>query len=208
MLADKKWQPVRQRLTLPRAPAAAAAPGSKGSGKPAAVVLDPKKRLSEYYPASGASSKPVLEVEFKDLGPQIGYQTVFFWEYFGPLVIYPLFYFFPQILYAPFGFAPGELSAHQTSFVQALATGFWCAHYLKRILETYLVHRFSHATMPIANLFRNCAYYWLFAAYVSYFVNHPRYTEAPPVQVVVGLSLGVVSELANLYCHIALANLR
>ena len=27
--------------------------------------------------------------------------------------------------------------------------------------------RFSHATMPILNLFKNCAYYWLFAAYVS-----------------------------------------
>lgn len=30
---------------------------------------------------------------------QIAYSTVFFWEYFGPLVIYPLFFFFPQYLY-------------------------------------------------------------------------------------------------------------
>lgn len=33
------------------------------------------------------------------LYPQIDYATVFFWEYFGPLVVYPLFYFFPQYLY-------------------------------------------------------------------------------------------------------------
>lgn len=33
---------------------------------------------------------------------QIGYRTVFFWEYFGPLVIYPLFYFLPQLLYPGF----------------------------------------------------------------------------------------------------------
>lgn len=31
--------------------------------------------------------------------PQIGYATVFFWEYFGPLVVYPLFYFLPHLLY-------------------------------------------------------------------------------------------------------------
>ena len=30
---------------------------------------------------------------------QIGYTTVFFWEYFGPLVVYALFYFFPGVLY-------------------------------------------------------------------------------------------------------------
>ena len=30
---------------------------------------------------------------------QIGYSTVFFWEYFGPLAVYPLFYYLPQIFY-------------------------------------------------------------------------------------------------------------
>lgn len=30
---------------------------------------------------------------------QIGYATVFFWEYFGPLMVYPLFYMLPQIFY-------------------------------------------------------------------------------------------------------------
>lgn len=30
---------------------------------------------------------------------QIDYSTVFFFEYFGPMVIYPLFFFLPQIFY-------------------------------------------------------------------------------------------------------------
>ena len=30
---------------------------------------------------------------------QIGYSTVFFWEYFGPLVTYAVFYFFPHVFY-------------------------------------------------------------------------------------------------------------
>lgn len=48
---------------------------------------------------------------------------------------------------------------------------------LQRIFETGNVHVFSHATMPIFNLFRNSSYYWLFAAFVSYNMNHPRYTD-------------------------------
>lgn len=212
---NRKWHPVRQRLTLrtPQGPAAsasatsAAAPAAgpgKSAKKPPAVVLDAKKRLQDYT----TPAAPVLEVEFKDLGPQVGYQTVFFWEYFGPMVIYPLFFLFPQVLYAPFGFSKEELSAAHTGPVQAWACAFWVGHYAKRIFETYFVHRFSHATMPVANLFRNCSYYWLFAAFVSYFVNHPRYTEVPLEQAVVGLSLGTAAELANFYAHIVLRNLR
>lgn len=30
---------------------------------------------------------------------QIGYAMVFFWEYFGPMVVYPLFIFFPSVFY-------------------------------------------------------------------------------------------------------------
>ena len=50
------------------------------------------------------------------------------------------------------------------------------AHYAKRIFETFFVHSFSRATMPIFNLIRNCGYYWTFAGLMSYFINHPRYT--------------------------------
>jgi very-long-chain enoyl-CoA reductase len=53
---------------------------------------------------------------------------------------------------------------------------FHTAHYAKRILETIFVHHFSHATMPLSNLFKNCTYYWCFAALMSYFINHPQYT--------------------------------
>ncbi len=30
---------------------------------------------------------------------QVGYAAVFFWEYFGPMVVYSLIYFFPHLIY-------------------------------------------------------------------------------------------------------------
>ena len=30
---------------------------------------------------------------------QIGYAAVFFWEYFGPMVVYALIYFLPHLVY-------------------------------------------------------------------------------------------------------------
>lgn len=36
---------------------------------------------------------------FKDLGPQVGWTTVFLTEYAGPLIIYLLFYARPLIIY-------------------------------------------------------------------------------------------------------------
>lgn len=52
--------------------------------------------------------------------------------------------------------------------------------------------------MPIFNLFKNCGYYWGFAAFVSYFVNHPLYTAPPEMQTYVALALALLCQLGNL----------
>ena len=89
-----------------------------------------------------------------------------------------------------------------------IAVACWAFHYAKRILETVFVHRFSNATMPIMNLFKNCSYYWGFAAYVSYHVNHPLYTAPCDVQVYAGLAAFAFCELGNFSVHWALRCLR
>lgn len=130
--------------------------------------------------------------------PQIGYRTVFFWEYFGPLAVYPLFFLLPQLFYPGLTCAlldqhqPGSArrpalgggrllrcrrhSGHKPAstvwgvllqccrcaagqaapaapppflcsptsprpLAQSLALAYWTLHYVKRIAETFLVHK-------------------------------------------------------------------
>eukprot|EP01137_Pigoraptor_chileana_P029414 Opistho-2@14629 len=139
---------------------------------------------------------------FKDLGPQIGWATVFLAEYAGPLFVYLLFAARPALIY-------GEAASKTPlTHVQQTAAACWAFHYAKRVLETIFVHRFSHGTMPIFNLFKNCSYYWGFAAFIAYFVNHPLFTAPGEDQVKIGLALFAFAELGNFSIHIALRNLR
>lgn len=143
-----------------------------------------------------------FKLYFKDLGPQVGWTTVFLTEYAGPLFIYLIFYFRPSFIY-------GSKQAKQHDVIH-LACACWVFHYAKRLLETIFVHRFSHATMPILNIFKNSFYYWGFAAFVAYFINHPLYTPAMfgNAQIYAGLAAFIINEFGNLSIHLALRDLR
>ncbi|KAG7033052.1 Very-long-chain enoyl-CoA reductase [Cucurbita argyrosperma subsp. argyrosperma] len=92
--------------------------------------------------------------------------------------------------------------------VQTYAMYYWCFHYFKRIMETFFVHRFSHATSPLSNVFRNCAYYWSFGSYIAYYVNHPLYSPVGDFQMKIGFAFGLLCQVCNFYCHILLRKLR
>ncbi|KAF4522213.1 hypothetical protein B566_EDAN007364 [Ephemera danica] len=127
------------------------------------------KSLNDNDTIGSLKLKGGAKIYLKDLGPQIGWKTVFLVEY---------------------------------------AAGCWTLHYAKRLLETLFVHRFSHATMPLRNLFKNSSYYWLFTAYVAYHVNHPLFTPPCELQMYVGLAFFLLCEFGNLSIHLALRNLR
>uniref|UniRef100_A0A8I5ZWG2 Trans-2,3-enoyl-CoA reductase like 2 n=1 Tax=Rattus norvegicus TaxID=10116 RepID=A0A8I5ZWG2_RAT len=59
-------------------------------------------------------------------------------------------------------------------------------------------------------LFQNCTYYWGFAAWMAYYINHPLYT--PPTygvqQVKLALAIFVICQLGNFSIHMALRDLR
>ncbi|CAH1775030.1 unnamed protein product [Owenia fusiformis] len=166
--------------------------------------IDPKsKSLKDDQTLGQLGISNGGKLYFKDLGPQVGWATVFLTEYAGPLVIYLFFYIRPAIIY-------GDLVDTHRHPVTKIACACWTFHYAKRLFETVFIHRFSHATMPIFNIFKNSVYYWGFAAFVAYFTNHPLYT--PPaygdLQVYGGLAGFLLSELGNFSIHVNLRNLR
>jgi len=188
-----------------------------------ATIADVKARIAEkhskYYverqslrlEAKGKALKDNEQLQnlgidgklyFKDLGPQIGWGTVFVAEYAGPLFIYLLFYLRPEIVYGA-----GAVDKPMEPVVK-YAAACHSFHYAKRILETIFVHRFSNSTMPIRNLFKNCTYYWGFAAFMAYFINHPLYTAPCVQQTKFALIAFLICEFGNFSIHILLKNLR
>ncbi|KAK2723020.1 very-long-chain enoyl-CoA reductase-like [Artemia franciscana] len=172
-------QPERQELRLE--------PRSKG--------LDDKVTLEQIDIKNGS------QLFLKDLGPQVAWKTVFLAEYAGPLFVYLWVYTRPWLLY-------GDTKETEKPLVVDVAVACWSTHYLKRILETLFVHRFSHATMPLRHLYRNCAYYWIFALYVAYHINHPLYTAPSEKQVYASLAFWLFCETGNFSIHWLLRNLR
>ncbi|XP_069050213.1 very-long-chain enoyl-CoA reductase-like isoform X1 [Lepisosteus oculatus] len=171
-----------------------------------ALKLDPKgKALKDDEILQNLPVGTTATIYFKDLGPQLGWTMVFLAEYAGPLFIYLLFYFrLPYIYHHKYAFTSSPYP------VVTLACVCHSFHYLKRLIETIFVHRFSHGTMPLRSIMRNCIYYWGFAAWLAYYINHPLYT--PPSygnkQVNYALALFLFCEAGNFSIHVALNNLR
>ncbi|CAH0476154.1 unnamed protein product [Peronospora belbahrii] len=160
-------------------------------------LMDDTKALVHYNVQHGAT------LVFRDLGPQIGYRTVFVAEYLGPLLFVLGYAARPAFIYG------AEAKVQPFCTTALLGVAAWTLHFLKREFETFFVHRFSRPTMPLRNLFKNCSYYWSFGAVVGYPLCHPLYTgPSSQLQIQAGLVLMGISELLNLCVHVQLRNLR
>lgn len=167
------------------------------SNKEKVIRLDDDRKTIESYGLPAGAN-----ITFKDLGPQIGYRTVFVLEYLGPMVFVMLYYLRPALLY-------GEQAATiPYDWVAKLAVICWVAHFAKREFETFFVHKFSRPTMPLSNIFKNCAYYWTFGAVIGYPLCAPSF-KAPSEQLVyIGFAIFLISEIGNFICHVMLSNMR
>lgn len=143
-------------------------------------------------------------VYVKDLGPQIAWRTVFLVEYLGPILIHVLVFALRPYIYPS--------ARAEASQLQSLTMLTVVAHFVKRELETLFVHRFSSSTMPLFNIFKNSAHYWLLAGLnMAVFVYAPFSSaakEADPIILYPGLVLYAVGELGNLQTHLELRSLR
>jgi len=166
------------------------------SGKPFAK---PDEKLSTYIGKDDQS----VTLYFKDLGPQIGWSTVFYVEYGGPIVIVLTLLFLRPFIYG---------SDPALTLNQKLGVFMALLHYVKRELETIFVHRFSAETMPLSNLFKNCfGYFIVFGVMTMYFFLHPGYQPpswASDTYFFATTGAFLVFEFLNLMCHVTLMNLR
>ncbi|KAG6934251.1 trans-2,3-enoyl-CoA reductase [Chelydra serpentina] len=170
------------------------------------IRLDPKgKSLRDEEILQHLPVGTTATLYFKDLGPQIGWTMVFLTEYAGPLFIYFLFYF-----RMPFVYGLDDKLTSSPHPVVNLACICHSFHYIKRLIETIFVHRFSHGTMPLRSIIKNCFYYWGFAAWLAYYINHPLYT--PPSygqkQINIAVIMFLICEAGNFSIHVALSDLR
>lgn len=163
--------------------------------RPNTITLDGKRTLADQ------GVRQDVEVQFKDLGPQVGYRTVFVVEYAGPLAIILLYAMRPSFIY-------GGNFASSMGYAQKLFITLFAAHFAKRELETFFVHKFSHPTMPLRNIVKNSVYYWSFAAFIGYVLCHPSYTEPSQMQANIGAALMIVNELLNFAVHLQLSCMR
>ena len=92
-------------------------------------------------------------------------------------------------------------------------------HFLKREFETVFVHRFSHATMPFRNIFKNSAHYhilsglllaWsVYSPWFSATSPYIRHTQRDnPTWLNMYVAIWLSAEFSNLYTHLILRNLR
>ncbi|KAJ3352167.1 3-oxo-5a-steroid 4- dehydrogenase [Allomyces javanicus] len=160
-------------------------------------VLDKDATTLAGYgvPASGA------KLVFKDLGPQIGWRTVFMLEYLGPLLIYPFFWHLDTLIYGE----PVERNR-----TQRIAYMMLMAHFLKREYETVFVHRFSHGTMPLSNLFKNSFHYWVLSGVlIAWRVFAPNGApEHSDAYIAACVALYAFGQMSNYMTHAILRDLR
>jgi very-long-chain enoyl-CoA reductase len=158
---------------------------------------DDSKSLKSYELGENAT------ITFKDLGPQIGYRTVFVVEYLGPMLFVLFYAMRPSFLYG------AHASDVKYNWVAKLGVICWVAHFMKREFETFFIHKFSRPTMPMSNLFKNCAYYWTFGAVIGYPLCKPSYVAPGNLHMIyLGLAIFVLSELGNFAVHYQLSNMR
>lgn len=159
-------------------------------------VGEAKTVLSDNQIPLKFAKLPTTELTMKNLGKQIRWEQVFYIEYFGPILILPLFYLL------------GKREAYTEVQLVALVLGV--LHYVKREYETAYVHVFSRESMPFKRVLINSFHYWvlfgLLNAIELYFF--PSGHSNSPVVTAALTALWAIFEFLNYKCHTVLGGFR
>ena len=124
-------------------------------------------------------------------------------EYLGPIFIHPLVYRFRLAQPLP---------------AQTLTLYMVMTHFFKREVETVFVHRFSNATMPFRNVFKNSFHYWVLSGVLLAWAVYTPASYPPsssaflsgllPFSAHLGLGLFVLGSSLNARVHLIQRRLR
>jgi very-long-chain enoyl-CoA reductase len=151
-------------------------------------LLDDRKSLKQLNLSPIHCNNLIL----KDIGPQMAWNTVFYLEYLGPLLIHQVALLFWS-----------KLTTRQLLGYVAISL-----HFLKREFETAFIHRFSHSTMPLSNLAKNCLHYWLICGFLISFELYFRPSTNSTFATWTVFLLFLLMEVGNFISHVILRNLR
>ena len=121
-----------------------------------------------------------------------------------------IYFLRPYIYTNPYG--PNATTFPPPSRLQNISLVLIFLHFLKREYETVFIHRFSVATMPVQNIFKNCFHYWVLGgANLAYWIYSPTAPTARPwdLRIVLPAMLCYIyGEVLNLMTHMTLRDLR
>ncbi|XP_039195695.1 very-long-chain enoyl-CoA reductase-like isoform X2 [Crotalus tigris] len=168
------------------------------------IRLDPKgKSLKNEEILQLLPFGTTATLYFKDLGPQIGWTMVFLIEYTGPLFIYFVFYLRMPFIYGQ----DDRFTSGRHPVVKQLT---YPSKYVKDAFGYSSIQLQSTSKLSAGSGCENCFYYWGFAAWLAFYINHPLYT--PPYygqkQVNFALIMFLTCEAGNFSIHVTLSNLR
>jgi very-long-chain enoyl-CoA reductase len=155
------------------------------------------KDLGNFSPSQiNAISSLTNITSHGNTGPQVSWRNVYIIEYLGPLLLHPIIYILRL--------------THPTP-IQTLLLTLILLHFTKREVETLYIHRFSNATMPLRNIFKNSFHYWVLSgvmlAWSFYTPEDPSRRKLHSSDYLGGF-VYLIGELGNLYIHVMLRNLR
>ena len=184
---NKGVHPIRQQLII------------ETNHEPTIIEEDNVKLMSTY-----SITNDSFKILFKDKGPQVSPVVLNTLEYAGAIIAYLLF--LPLSIEPNLSINNGKTWALRSS--QQIALFLWVSHYVKRLIESFLIHNHGSHTVPTFDIVKECIYYWGFGALVGWSVNRPMTAEPPKWHVMVGFPVFCLAMFCNLVCHVQLKYLR
>jgi len=96
-------------------------------------------------------------------------------------------------------------SQHAHAARSDLASALWFVHFARRTIESAFLERHGSQKIAMADSLGEFAYYWIFAAWISYSLAAPWQLLQSPVASSFAVCGWVVAELANFYAHLILS---